>query len=149
MTKRSRYLTIAAAAGPLLVSAALAQPAAAEPPVSILSYTLIESSVSNGIDIRSYDLEVLNSGSEDLLSVRAILRKAPAFITAPDAEVEFGPVAAGETVLGDDGFTIVVDTLQADLSTADIGFIWEVVIEDLSGWNEVPLFARLGVLEGY
>ena len=22
-------------------------------------------------------------------------------------------------------------------------------VNDLSGWNEVPLFARLGVLEGY
>ena len=149
MTIRASYLVAAAAACSLLVSAASAGPAMAEPPVSIVSYTLIESSVANGIDIRSYDLEVLNSGSEDLLSVRAILRKAPAFISALDAEVEFGPVAAGETVLGDDGFTIAVDTLQADLSTADIGFIWEVVTEDLSGWNEVPLFARLGVLEGY
>ena len=111
MTKRSPYLMTAAVAYSLLMSASLAKLAAAEPPVFISSYTLIESSVADGIDTRTYGLEVQNAGAEALFSVRAILRKASATITVLDAEVEFGPVAAGETVMGSDAFTIAVDTL--------------------------------------
>ena len=149
MTKRSRYLMTAAVAFSSLMSASLAEPAAAEPPVSISSYTLIDSSVADGIDTRTYGLEGRNAGAEALFSVRAILRKASPYIAVLDAEVEFGPVAAGETVMGSDAFTIAVDSARLGPSTAAVGFVWEIVIEDASGWNEFLLSARLGVLEGY
>ncbi len=149
MTKRKLGILLTAAACAALVSAGSPRPAAAEPPVLISSYTLIESSVSDGIDTRSYGLEVRNAGAETLISVRAILRKVPAYITVLDPEVQFGPVGAGETVMGGDGFIITVDTSQVEPSTADVGFIWEIITEDSYGWNEFPLSAQLGVLEAY
>lgn len=149
MTQHQFGILLAAAAWAALVSAGAPRPAAAEPPVFISSYTLIESSVSDGVDTRSYGLEVRNAGAETLISVRAILRKAPAYVTVLDPEVQFGPVGVGETVMGSDAFTIAVDTSQVEPSSADVGFIWEIVTEDSYGWNEFPLSAQLGVLEGY
>lgn len=101
-----------------------------------LSYTLIESTTFGDIDTRVYDLQLQNLTSEAFDSGSAILRVAPAFITVLDRDVSFGPVSQGETVQGDDSFSISIDITGFDPEEFDISFIWEIVYDSPNGPNE-------------
>ena len=111
-----------------------------------LSYTLIQSTVAGEIDTRVYDLQLQNLTSEAFDSGSAILRVAPAFITVLDREVSFGPVFQGETVQGDDTFSISIDTTGFDLEEFDFSFIWEIVYTSPNGPNEFLYEHNVGPL---
>lgn len=108
----------------------IAASSAADPSLS-LEYRLFARTSDSDRAILAYDVIVRNDTDGSLSSVRAYLRKAPAYMTVPDPSIEFGFVPPFGRSESNDTFSISV--LEDLHMPAEVDLQWEIVYVDDSG----------------